>query len=82
MKHLKFSGIIQYRLEVLINKRKRRNNHFMGFTMPKDYREKVKGWLVGSFVRSFYGVSTLFGSFNAESSHFDKRLKQFSLVEE
>ena len=27
--------------------------------------EKV-GWLVGWFVRSFYGVSTLFGSFNAD----------------
>ena len=28
----------------------------------------------------FYGVSTLFVSFKAEISHFDKRFKQFSLV--
>ena len=28
----------------------------------------------------FYGVSTLFGSFNAELSYFDKSFKQFSLV--
>ena len=34
------------------------------------------GWLVVLF----YGVSTLFGSFNAELSHFDKSFKQFNLV--
>ena len=28
----------------------------------------------------FYGASTLFGSFNAELSNFDKSFKQFSLV--
>ena len=28
----------------------------------------------------FYGISTLFGSFNAELSHFDKSFKQFSTV--
>ena len=33
------------------------------------------GWL---FVL-FYGVSTLFWSFNAELSHFDQSLKQFIL---
>ena len=35
-------------------------------------------WLVGWLVVLFYGVSTLFGSFNAELS-LDKSLKQFSL---
>ena len=39
-------------------------------------RIDLVGWLV-----SFYDVSTLFGSFNAELSHFDKSFKQFSLVE-
>ena len=28
----------------------------------------------------FYGISTLFGSINAELNNFDKRFKQFSLV--
>ena len=32
------------------------------------------GWLVSWF----YGVSTLFGSFNAELRHFDKSFKQLS----
>ena len=35
------------------------------------------GWLV---VLLFYGVPTIFGSFNAELSHFGKNFKQFSLV--
>ena len=34
------------------------------------YSSKMVGWLVGLF----YGVSTLFWSFNAELSHFDKSL--------
>ena len=34
------------------------------------------GWLVDFF----YGVSTLFGSFNAELSLFKKGFKQFSLA--
>ena len=38
-------------------------------------------WLVGWLAVLFYGVSTLFGSFNAEFSHFDKISKQFSLRE-
>ena len=36
----------------------------------------VDCWLVVLF----YGVSTLFRSFNAKLSHFDKTLKQFCLV--
>ena len=28
----------------------------------------------------FYGISTLFGLFNAELSHFDKSFKQISLA--
>ena len=36
--------------------------------------------MVGRFVDWFYGVSTFFGSLNAELSHFDKTFKQFSLV--
>ena len=34
-------------------------------------------WMVGWLV---YGVSTLFGSFNAELSHFDKSFKYFRCV--
>ena len=37
-------------------------------------------WLVGWFIGWFYGVSTLFGSFNAKWSHFDKSFKPFSFV--
>ena len=38
-------------------------------------------WLVGwLFFFFFYGVSTLFRSFNAELSHFDKSFKRVSLV--
>ena len=36
--------------------------------------------LVGWLVVSFYGISTLFGSFNAKLSHSDKTFKQFSLI--
>ena len=35
---------------------------------------------VGSSVALFYGVSTLFGLFNAELIHLNKSFKQFSLV--
>ena len=38
------------------------------------------GWFVVWLVVLFDGVSTLFVSFNAELSHFDKSFKQFSLV--
>ena len=38
------------------------------------------GMRIGRLVVMFYGISTLFGSFNAELSLFDKSFKQFSLV--
>ena len=38
--------------------------------------QKLFGWLLVLF----YGISSLFGSFNTELSHFDKSFKQFSLV--
>ena len=41
-------------------------------------------WIIWKFDLSddwlFYGVSTLFRSFNDELSHFDKRFKQFGFV--
>ena len=39
-------------------------------------RTSQAGWLIVLF----YDVSTLFGSFNTEWSHFDKSFKQFILV--
>ena len=43
------------------------------FLQTKDW---LVGWLVGLFVCLFYGVSTIFGSFNAELSNFDKSFEQ------
>ena len=42
----------------------------------KPYAMHTSDWLVVLF----NGVSTHFGSFNAELCHFDKNFKQFSLV--
>ena len=36
--------------------------------VPRETFYSIRGWLVGCFFL-FYGVSTLFGSFNAELSH-------------
>ena len=51
------------------------------YKAPHNTKDELKtSWLVGWLVILFYIVSTLFLSFNAESSHFDKGFKQFSLV--
>ena len=36
--------------------------------------------LVVYLIILFYGISTLFGSFNAQLSHFDKSFQQFNSV--
>ena len=56
-------------------------SNFVGYLMSKTIPVELQlYWLVGWLVVLFYGVSTLFESFDAELSHFDKSFKQFGLV--
>ena len=40
----------------------------------------TEGLMIGWLVVLFYGISTLFRSFNTKLSHSDKSFKQFSLA--
>ena len=52
------------------------NNHYTICPSTFLLHMSVVGWLVVWF----YGVSTIFGSFNAKLNHFDKSFKKFGLV--
>ena len=55
-------------------------NSLLVFLMPmSDPFIIIIYWFVW-FVVLFYGVSTLFGSFIARLSHFDKNFKQYSFL--
>ena len=57
------------------------NPDCLNFSCLRELWLSMTFWLLVSwFVVLLYGVSTLFGSFNAELCNFDKSFKQFSLV--
>ena len=53
---------------------------FIRYNLNEKFECMGISWTVGELVVLFYGVSTHFGSLNAELSHFDKNFKQFSLA--
>ena len=63
-----------------LSKRRVQQNKKTKLCSRKKSINRIKpGWLVGCLL-CFFGLSTLFGSFNTQLSHFDKSFKQFILV--